>query len=127
MLQDPDRNLGWHYTEWAMATGFGRWFPAAHHIAYLYRMSHPGDDLPSMRVNYLRACTLRYCTDAKALETAASARQTNGTEQAFADVYMLLDVPPHKVPWWLGHDAHVAILRNIRDAETKHLLQRPPP
>ena len=48
------------------------------------------------------------------------------SEQTLADAYHTLDWPVHAVPAWLGREYHAALLRGLRAAEERCLLQPAP-
>jgi hypothetical protein len=122
-LNDPAARRRWHVAEAAAAGPAGQWFAAAHHLGQLHRMAGPADDLAVLRVRHLRARTLQHAADAKPLLAGAKrpASQAADEERALADAYVLLDVPPHAVPSWLGAGRHAALLAALRAAEERLL------
>jgi hypothetical protein len=102
-----------------------QWFAAAFHLVQLHRHAAAGDEAAALRVRRLRALTLLGAADAKPLQVAVSkypADKADATEQVLADLYHTLDWPAHAVPWWLGRDAHAALLHSLRTAEARGLL-----
>ena len=71
----------------------------------------------TLRVRELNVSTLQHAADTKPLQAAASERRAakaDATERALADAYLLLDVPPHAVPWRLGTVSQIAATHALR-------------
>ena len=116
----------WHRREVADAEWSGQWFAAAHHLAHLHQIADAADNLSALRVRYLRARTLYHTADAKSLQAVTAKRKTeqaDAPEQTLAVWYHTLAWPPHAVPWWLGADDQESLLRTLRGAEERLLLQ----
>ena len=84
-----------------------------------------GAEAAALRVRRLRALTLMDATAVRPLQTAISKRgadKADANEQGLADLYLSLECPPHVLPWWLGRDAHSAVLYQLRATEERLLL-----
>jgi hypothetical protein len=124
-LNDPAIRRHWHKAEADDATSAGHWLAVAHHLGQLRQMVDPADDLSALRVRYLRARTLQHAADVKPLLDAAQRPpdQAGDGERTLADLYSLLDAPPHLAPSWLGA-GHPDLLAALRAAEER-LLRSP--
>jgi WD40 repeat protein len=122
-LTDPSARRRWHHAEADAAWAAGHWLAAAHHLGQLLRRADPADDPSALAVRCLRARTLQHAADAGPLRAAASRPPAQATdeERTLAGLYLLLDVPPHRVPSWCGADRHAALLAALRDAEERLL------
>jgi hypothetical protein len=123
--QLPPDPRAWHRHQAADAESAKQWYAAAFHLDQLHRHAAAGDEAAALRVRRLRALTLLGAADAKPLQVAVSkcpADKADATEQALADCYQALDWPARALPWWLGRDAHAALLHSLRTAAARVLL-----
>jgi WD40 repeat protein len=125
--QPPPDPRVWHRHQAAEAEATKQWFAAAYHLGQLHRHAAAGAEAAALRVRRLRALTLALeAADAKPLQAAVAQRlaeKADPAEQALADDYQALDRPAHARPWWLDRDTHAALLRGLRAAEERLLLQ----